>query len=306
MISRWSLLASGCLAAVVYCFGFGTAGAQVANLDAIFVQQDGGEIDNLNTTTGASTLLYTATGLNWNGAAYDSQNGLVYIDDIGESGFEANQIITNTIYSFNPETPSAGVTEIGTISGQDAFTGAGFHDGLYYAIGSGSDDLVAYNLSSVTGGVISQVSSQALGGLGTGITGLSLGDLDFVGNTIYVSAGTVTSTASGATVSTDYTLYKYTNVNNTSTAGLAYSTSEGTTNVGVGIGYDFNSGKLVMFNTNINNEARRRSSTTLPAQLAPGAAREISPSFRNQKPMLSGQWRLSSRSSSLTGSCSFG
>jgi hypothetical protein len=222
------------------------------------VQQDGGEIDNINTATGSSTVLYTATGFNWNGAAWDQQNGLLYIDDIGESGFTANQVITNTIYSFNPATPTAGVSEVGTISGQFAFTGAGFHNGLYYTIGSGSDDLLTYNLAGHTGsGNIALNSSQILGGLGTGITGVSLGDLDFVGNTLYVSAGTLTGTNSGATVSTDYTLYKYTTVGNTGPTGLAanYPTTEGTTSVGVGIAYDFNSGKLIMFNTNINNAA---------------------------------------------------
>src|SRR5580658_6700357 len=100
MISRWSLLTRSCLATVASCFLGGIAGAQ--GLDAIFVQQDGGEIDNINTATGSSTVLYTATGFNWNGTAWDQQNGLLYIDDIGESGFTANQVITNTIYSFNP------------------------------------------------------------------------------------------------------------------------------------------------------------------------------------------------------------
>jgi hypothetical protein len=250
-----------CLLTAAFCILTGTANAQVS-LDAIFVSEDTGDIENINTATGTSTILFTATGMDWNGAAYDAQNGLVYIDDIGTTNYEANQIITNTIYSFNPEAPSLGVKEVGTITGEGAFTGAGFHNGLYYAIGAGSDDLVTYNLSGHSGtGNIAQNSSQVLGGLGTSggnnITGLSLGDLDFVGNTMYISAGVVTSTNVNAGISTTYTLYKYTNVNNTSATGLAanFPVSEGTTNVGVGVAYDFNSNKLIMFNDNITNDA---------------------------------------------------
>ncbi|HUB68426.1 MAG TPA: hypothetical protein VL981_13150 [Candidatus Methylacidiphilales bacterium] len=236
------------------------ASAQITGLDAIFVSQDTGDIDNIDTATGSSTILYVATGMNWNGAAYDAQNGLVYIDDIGSTTYEANKPITNTIYSFNPVTDA--LAEVGTITGQSAFTGAGFHNGLYYAIGSGSDDLVTYNLSGHSGtGNIAMNSSQVLGGLGTSggqtITGVSLGDLDFVGNTLYISAGVVTSTNTNAGISSTYTLYKYTNVNNTSATGMAanFPISEGTTNVGVGVAYDFNSGKLIMFNDQVTNDA---------------------------------------------------
>ena len=248
-IHCWRLLASGCVAVIAYGFGVGTADAQ--GLDSLFVQQSSGDIDNIVTATGVSTLLWSPpTGQNyyWNGAAYDQQNGLLYIDNIGEANFTPNQVITNTIYSFNPSKPSAGVTEVGTISGQFAFTGAGFYNGDYYAVGSGSSQLLAYNLSAAGGPQL--VSSQTLGGLGNGITGISLGDLDFVGSTLWISAGTVTSTNSGAGVSATYTLYKYTTVTNTSAAGLAanFPVSEGT-EVGVGIAYDFHSDNLIMFNS---------------------------------------------------------
>ena len=236
----------------MYGFGVGIAHAQGLNT-TIYVQQSTGDIDSINPTTGVSTALWTPpSGQNyyWNGAAYDPQNGLLYIDDLPTNGYSANTPITNTIYSFNPRNPAAGVTEVGTITGQSAFTGAGFYNGDYYTIGSGSDNLLAYNLAAAGGPQL--VTSQTLGGLGTGITGVSLGDLDFVGNTLWVSAGTVTSTNSGATISGTYTLYKYTTVTNTTATGLAagFPVSEGATYVGVGVAYDFVSGVLYVFNAN--------------------------------------------------------
>ncbi|MCE0497251.1 MAG: hypothetical protein LV481_04810 [Methylacidiphilales bacterium] len=274
-VLHWRFLASGCLAVIVYGFGVRTASAQTA-LDAIFVQQSSGDIDNIVTTTGVSTLLWsppTGKDYYWNGASYDRQNGLLYIDDLPTNGYSANTPITNTIYSFNPANPSGGVTEVGTITGQSAFTGAGFYNGLYYTIGSGSNLLLAYNLSAAGGPQL--VSSQTLGGLGTGITGLSLGDLDFVGSTLWISAGTVTSTNSGATISTEYTLYEYTTVTNTTTPALAVS--EGT-EVGVGIAYDFNSGNLIMFNSDgtiatVNpNTGAETDSITITGPAASGGA----------------------------------
>ncbi len=243
------MIVSGCsarkgLVLFLYCFLTGLAGAQ--GLDALYVQQSSGAIMNINTSTGASTTLATFAGKYWNGAAYDQQNGLLYIDALPTNGYSANTPITNTIYSFNPSNPGAGVTLVGTITGQSAFTGAAFYNGDYYAIGSGSNQLVAYNLAAVGGPAL--VSTQTLGGLGSGITGVSLGDLDLVGNTLWISAGTVTSTNSGAGISGTYMLYQYTTISNTTTPALAVS--EGTTNVGVGIAWDFNTNKLIMFNVN--------------------------------------------------------
>lgn len=213
--------------------------ASAAQLDAIFVSQGTGEIDNITTTgtTSPSTTLYTATGHNWNGAAYDPQNGLIYLDDLGSSTNTINQIITNTIYSFNPLNPSAGVTLINTVSGQAAFTGGAFHNGLYYVIPNGSDQLISY---SISGSTITQVSSQTLGGLGTGVAGLGLGDIDFVGSTLYISA-----LKSNGTAFTSYELLKYTDVSNVSTPVYAVAESKS----GVGISYDIVSGQLIMFNS---------------------------------------------------------
>jgi len=241
---RESLLAGTCLAVVFYCLLMDSAPGQTTGLDALYVQQNGGAIDNINTVTGTSVNLAAFPTDYWNGAAYDHQNGLLYIDNIGEANFTTNQVITNTIYSFNPLNPGAGVTEVGTIAGQSAFTGAGFYNGLYYTIGTGSNQLEAYNLSAAGGPKL--VSSQTLGGLGSGITGLSLGDIDFVGNSLWVSAGTLTSTAAGAGVSSTYTLYHYTNVSNVTTPVLAVS--EGT-EIGVGIAYDYIRGQLIAFNS---------------------------------------------------------
>lgn len=235
-----------CLAASVLLAYVSVTTVHAQGLDAIFTQQSGGDIDNINTTTGVSTSLYTATGHNWNGAAYNPVTKLLYIDDIGTTNFTTNQVITNTIYSFNPFQPASGVTEVGTISGYAAFTGAGFYNNLYYAIGTGSNQLVSYNLNGHSGsGLISQNSTQTLGGLGSGITGVSLGDLDFVGSTLYISAGTLTSTAVGAGVSATYTLYKYSTVTNTTTPILAVTESK----IGVGISNDINSNQLIMFNS---------------------------------------------------------
>jgi len=226
-------------------------------LDTIFTQETTGSIYNLNSTTGASDLLGTYTnGANpffWNGAAYDSANGLMYVADIGTTNYVANTTITNNMYSFNPANPGAGVNLIGQISAS-ALTGAGWHNGDYYTIASGSSQLVAYDLAGHTGGgtINALPNAITLGNLGTGVVGLSLGDLDFIGNTVYISAGTVDSQGN---ISTTYTLYSYT-ITSPTTATQNFAIAESTLPngaVGVGIGFDSSTGQLVLIDNRNNS-----------------------------------------------------
>jgi len=54
---RESLLAGTCLAVVFYCLLMDSAPGQTTGLDALYVQQNGGAIDNINTVTGTSVNL---------------------------------------------------------------------------------------------------------------------------------------------------------------------------------------------------------------------------------------------------------
>lgn len=245
----------GALFGVALVLIFPVESSKAQALDTIFTQETTGSIYNLNSTTGASNLLGTYTnGANphyWNGAAYDPTNGLMYIADIGTTNYAANTTITNNMYSFNPNNPGAGVTLIGQISAS-ALTGAGWYNGTYYTIASGSNQIVGYDLAGhVGGGTINPLANAiTLTNLGAGVTGLSLGDIDFTGNTVYISAGTVNSQSQ---ISTTYTLYSYT-ITSPTTATQNFAVTENLPNgaVGVGIGYDNSTGKLTMIDTRNN------------------------------------------------------
>jgi hypothetical protein len=233
------LLRNGLLSAIA-TLGF-CASAQAQSLDAIFTQQATGAIIAVNPNTGNSSTIYTASGDYWNAAAYNPNNGLVYIDSVGGATFTTGVPVTNTIYSFNALNPSAGVTEIGTVTGQAAFSGAGFYNGQYYVIAAGSNQLESFNLTGLSGsGALTASSTQTLGGLGSNVTGLSLGDIEFIGNSLYISGYGV---GSGAPA-TAYTLYKYADVSNTTTP--TYAVSEGS-ETGVGLAYYNNT--LLVFNS---------------------------------------------------------
>ena len=239
------------LVAYLLCTFAGLVKAQTASSETIFTSETTGNIYEINNATGVSTLLGTSgafSGDFWNGAAYDTTTGMVYVSNIGTTNYQPNLVITNTIYMFNPNNVSAGLTEVGTIR-SDAITGAGWHNGKYYVVGSGSNVLAAYTLpTSFSTAALTASSTQTLGGLGSGVTGLSLGDLDFIGNTLYISSGTVSSTAVNASVSAQYTLYKYADVSNVTTP--VYAVGEGATYVGVGLGYDPLTNNLYMLNAN--------------------------------------------------------
>jgi len=235
--------------AVLFCAFAKSAEASAS--ETIFTSETTGNIYEID-AAGVSTELGTSGALAghfWNGAAYNPTNGLIYVADIGTTNYHANVVITNVIYSFNPSNPDGTLTEVGTIS-SDAITGAGFHNGKYYTIGSGANTLTSYTLPSSGTSLLTAASTQTLGNLGndgsgTAIKGLSLGDLDFKGNSLYISAGTVTSTAANATINNTYILYEYADVSNLTTPTLMHTESK----VGVGIGYDALTNTMTILNS---------------------------------------------------------
>jgi hypothetical protein len=164
--------------------GIAVTSAQAAPITGIVQVTTTGEINVIDTATGIATQIYNDpnAGVAFNGAAYDPDNGLVYLQ-------EAN---SNTLYSFNPQNPGAGLTELGTYDG--VFFAAGFQNGIYYAIETGtSHQLLGFDLSSAGGGVLAPISSETLNISGTGLgPNFGGGDLDFNNGALYltvVSAG---------------------------------------------------------------------------------------------------------------------
>ena len=182
------------------CRGF----AQIS----VFVSQADGAIYAINDATGATTAIHTADTHRWNGAAYDPVNKLIYMSDTGVTSSGYTTIATQRIYSYNALTNV--LTQVGVINNQYALNGAGWYNGYYYTVPIGTNTLVGYNLAAIASGtgVIAPVSTLTLPGLLPGTaTGVYLGDIEFIGNNMYMSG---VGTAGGAQINANqYILYKY-------------------------------------------------------------------------------------------------
>ena len=234
----------GLIFALICCVFAGRAFAQTS----IFASQANGAIYAINDATGVTTTLHAADSHCWNGAAYVPVNKLIYMSDTGVTSSGYTTITTQTIYSFDALTNT--LKEIGVVNNQYALNGAGWYNGYYYTVPIGTNTLVGYNFAAIASGtgVISPVSSLTLPGLQPGTaTGVYLGDIEFIGNNMFMSG---VGTASGAQINTNqYILYKYgltssgTNPNiSLSGTGPSYSVLEtGTTGIaitGPGLTYD--------------------------------------------------------------------
>ena len=234
----------GLLIMAMCCFFAARGFAQVS----VFVSQGTGAIYAINDATGVTTTIHAADSHRWNGAAYDPANKLIYMSDTGVTSSGYTTIATQTMYSYNAVTNV--LTEVGVINNQYALNGAGWYNGYYYSVPIGTNTLVGYNLAAIASGtgVISAVSSLTLPGLlPNTATGVYLGDIEFIGNNMFLSG---VGTAGGAQINANqYILYKYgisssgTNpVISLSGTGPAYSVLEtGTTGIpitGPGLTYD--------------------------------------------------------------------
>ena len=195
---------SGLLIALILCV-FATHGiAQVS----VFVSQANGAIYAINDATGATTTIHAADTHRWNGAAYDPVNKLIYMSDTGVTSSGYTTIATQRIYSYNAVTDV--LTQIGVINNQYALNGAGWYNGYYYTVPIGTNTLIGYNFAAYAAGtgVINSVSTLTLPGIQPNTsTGVYLGDIEFIGNNMYMSG---VGTASGAQINANqYILYKY-------------------------------------------------------------------------------------------------
>ncbi len=225
--SLFALLAMGLAASPAYAVN-----------QLIFAQQNTGTIYQINQLSGVSTQVATESGHFWNGAAFNSQTGLVYISDVGTNNPLGGT--SNTLYSFNPAAPAAPIIQVGTVTGQNSFYDAGFYNNKYYTVPVGSNKLLSLTLPS-SGTAALTPTQQTLGGLGTNVTGLLLGDIDFIGSSVYIyGTQIINGNSAGSNV-----LYKYADVSNL-TSPTYTKVLSGT---GAGLVYDPGLGKLIITNT---------------------------------------------------------